>query len=49
MVSPRLSFNVSSIALKAVSPVSAKAAALTCDKPAGFLATIAALTAIFSA
>jgi hypothetical protein len=48
-VSPGCSFNVSSIALIAVRPVSAKAAALTCDSPSGFLATIAALTAIFSA
>src|SRR6516225_4950190 len=35
IVSPRLSFNVSSIALKAVSPVSAKAAASTCDRLPG--------------
>src|SRR6266545_1439062 len=49
IVSPGLSFNVSSMALSAVRPVSAKAAALTCDRPAGFFATIAAFSAIFSA
>jgi len=46
MVSPRLSFSVSSTEFCAVSPVSASAAALTCDRPAGFLATTAALIAI---
>ena len=34
---------------QAVSPVSASAAASMCDSPSGFLATMAALIAIFSA
>jgi hypothetical protein len=49
IVSPRLSFNVSSIALKAVRPVKATAVASTCGGLAGFFATMAALMAIFSA
>src|SRR3984893_7787112 len=49
MVSPGLSFNVSSTALSAVRPVSASAAAFTCDIASGFLATITALIATFSA
>ena len=49
IVSSRWSFRVSSIALKAVRPVRASAAALSWDRLLGFLATIAALMATFSA
>src|SRR5882672_1893099 len=49
IVSPRCSFSVSSIALKAVRPVSASAAALSWGRSLDFLATIAVLMAIFSA
>ena len=46
IVSPRCSFNISSIALIAVRPASATAAASTCDRRLGFFATTAALTEI---
>ena len=49
IVSPDFSFSESSIEHSAVSPVSAKAAASTCDIAAGFFATMAAVIAIFSA
>ena len=48
MVSPALSCSEFSTAQIAVRPVSAIAAASTCDRPAGFLPTTAAPTAIFS-
>ena len=48
MVSPDLSFSVSSIARMAVRPVSASAVASTCDRAGGFRATMAAPMAIFS-
>ena len=48
MVSPRLSCSEFSIAQIAVRPVSAIAAASTCDSAAGFLATTFAPTASFS-
>jgi hypothetical protein len=48
IVSPRCSFSVFSSVSIAVRPVSAKAAASTCDSRSGFLPTIAAATAIFS-
>ena len=49
MVSPFFSFSVSSTELIAVSPISASAAASTCDSASGFFATTAAFTATFSA
>ena len=48
MISPDFSFSESSIETRAVSPVSASAAASTCEIAAGFLATMAASIAIFS-